>query len=83
MAASPELEKIGRRLAAAMAYRNVKPSRIAAKSGITRQTLWRYETGQTKPDLMTMAKVANTLGIRLEWLATGKEPMLEDTEAAV
>lgn len=67
---------VGRRLSAALAYSRLSAEEVAALAGITRQTLWRYEAGKAKPDLLTMSDIAKILEVRLDWLATGEGVML-------
>lgn len=37
---------------------------LASKSGIRQPTIWRYEAGEREPDLPTLRKLAEALGIK-------------------
>lgn len=67
--------EIGRRLAAAMAYRGISMIELAARSGVHRQTIWRYANGKTEQSLPRMALICSVLRVRLEYVAYGDVPM--------
>jgi transcriptional regulator with XRE-family HTH domain len=70
---------VGRRIAAAIAFRGESIATIAEGTGIHRQTVWRYSRGTVTQGFAIVALLAKHLKIRLDWLAFGTEPMQEDS----
>lgn len=79
MASDPkQLERFGARFRAAMAYRRVTPKKLAkATSGrVSGWSIYRYMNGEVDPAFTTAAYLAAVLGVNLEYLAYGTEPMV-------
>ena len=49
------------------------PDALARKTGIPRRTLGNYLSGKNPPKLPALVAIARTVGVSLEWLATGHE----------
>jgi transcriptional regulator with XRE-family HTH domain len=75
MAPSDSSRLLGRRLSAALALRGLTLEDLAKASDTTRQTAWRYANGLSSQNFWIIAKMAKHLGVRMEWLAYGEEPM--------
>jgi transcriptional regulator with XRE-family HTH domain len=59
----------GKRLRAAMAYRGMSALKLEEISGLTRQTIWRYQTGRVRKSLVHFWQLASALDVSLDWLA--------------
>jgi transcriptional regulator with XRE-family HTH domain len=56
-------------------YKDMTVKELAAKTGISRHTLDNYlNVREHIPTLDTAVKIAQALGVSVEYLATGKEP---------
>ena len=47
---------------------------LAAKLGVTKQTISQYATGKTTPNYATLIKIASYFGVSLDYLITGQNP---------
>lgn len=50
------------------------PAQIAELIGISRKTVWNYETGSTRPLRPILSAWAEVTGTYVEWLETGEPP---------
>lgn len=66
---------LGRRLSAAIAYRNASMVQVARETDISRTTLWRYLNGETTQPFEVVARLADVLRVRLDYLAYEDGPM--------
>lgn len=66
-----EQEWIGARLRMAMAYRKVTAVALSKKTGISRQTIWRYSAGKVAQQFEPMAAFAKALNVSLDYFANG------------
>jgi transcriptional regulator with XRE-family HTH domain len=75
---------IGRRLCAARAALELSQQEMAAKLGIARQTLARYENGHCEPLSSLLALLCEDFGLNPSWLLIGDNtPMfITGTETA-
>lgn len=59
-------------------YRNgagLSAERLAARVGVTRQTIYNYETGKTLPDSGTLSRLADAVGVTLDDLLRRQEEL--------
>lgn len=59
--------------------RSVSQTEIAGVLGVTKATVGTWEAGRKVPDLHTIQRLADVLGVRAAWLAFGDGPMREVT----
>ena len=65
---------IGERLRRARKARKVTQVELAARTGVAHSTVVRIERGQARPQIATVAKIAEVLGVDPRWLAFGGGP---------
>lgn len=53
--------------------KNLKNSDVSRATGISNMTLSDWKRGKTKPKTDTMKKIANFLGVSVDYLMTGKD----------
>jgi transcriptional regulator with XRE-family HTH domain len=73
---SPDAQ-VGRRLASAMALRGMGPAELAERTGVHRQTIWRYMAGKVTLPLLPVARMAQELEVRLDYIVYGSGPVTE------
>jgi transcriptional regulator with XRE-family HTH domain len=71
---------IGQRLKAARARRTITQIDLARQTGVGLRTIRQIEQTDFEPRLATARKLATALGVRVEWLVFGIEPMTEEAE---
>lgn len=54
--------------------KELKDAEIAKKAGITRSTFSDWKNGRSTPKHEKLIKIADVLGVSIEYLTTGKEP---------
>lgn len=59
----------GERIVAERERKNWSRAFLAGQSGVTEKTIWRWERGETDPQLDDAVNVATALGVSLDWLA--------------
>lgn len=64
--------KIKENLKRHLFVRNMKPIELAKKSGVSKQTICDWQSGQVPKGIITLKKVADTLGITLDELIFGE-----------
>ena len=47
---------------------------VSGKSGVSLRTISNYISGSTEPKIISLAQIAHTCDVSLDWLATGKQP---------
>lgn len=63
--------EIGKRIKIMRKLRGLTQSGLADLVGVTRPTVISWERGVTVPVLYTLRRLAETLGVTLEWLMEG------------
>ncbi len=72
----PGKDEIGNRVVTALKDKEETPDSLAASSGIKKTKIQEIISGPNfKTTNLELTKIANVLGVRLEWLLTGEEPM--------
>ena len=56
-------------------------ARLAREAGVTVRTLHRVEGGLVEARPSTLHRLAAALGVRVEWLTEGEEPMVDAVQA--
>ena len=59
--------------------RNLTQEQVAAQLNVTRQTISSYESGRTRPDVDTLARLAQLYGVSLEDILYGQNTMVSRT----
>lgn len=59
--------------------KGVTPYRVAQETGVTTATLTSWKKGKYKPKQDKLQKIADYLGVSVDYLMTGKEPTVENT----
>lgn len=63
---------LGQRIAEARQARDLTASSLARMVGISRAAVAQWESGETEPSSRNLRKVAEAVGVTLEWLGQGK-----------
>lgn len=63
---------LGSRIVEAREAANLTPAELSRKVGISRAAVAQWEMGETEPSAANLRKVANILGVTLEWLGQGR-----------
>ncbi|GIO31061.1 MULTISPECIES: helix-turn-helix domain-containing protein [Paenibacillus] len=71
--AKTQLEDMGERLKTARINRKLTKNEVYWRTQIQPDTLGLYETAQTEPDLLSLAKLSDAYRVSLDWLITGFE----------
>lgn len=66
MKPTDESREFGKRITAIRTGQKLSQTAFAEKIGCTKNTVSRYETGETKMDVFTMKKIAETFNVRFE-----------------
>ncbi|HLI12743.1 MAG TPA: S24 family peptidase [Alphaproteobacteria bacterium] len=64
----------GARIRAVRELRRLTQAQIAAKLGVSAQSVSQWETGETTPALENLNDLSSLLGARLQWLVDGSGP---------
>lgn len=73
----PKLQEvIGARIRERRIELGLSQRELARRANVDTGLLWRYEDGRTLARLDLLEPIAVVLGIRLDWLVTGREPRL-------
>jgi transcriptional regulator with XRE-family HTH domain len=67
-------KEVGERLRQAFGGRSLPQVARMLDNVVTSKSLWEYVSGISLPGLPVQIKIADTFGITLDWLLTGKEP---------
>lgn len=65
---------IAQRIREAREVKSWSQAELAAMTGVTRGACGHWEQGKTVPSVENLSKIAMALGVRFEWLATGRGP---------
>lgn len=71
-------DDIAGRLAERRSEIGMSQSQLAIKAKIAPAQISRYESGVSKPSVVTIGKMANALGVTFGWLSAGDEPKFND-----
>jgi DNA-binding XRE family transcriptional regulator len=71
---------IGQRLKQARAWAGMRQEDLWRQTGVGLRTIRQIEQTDFEPRLATARKLATALGVRVEWLVFGIEPMAETAE---
>ena len=63
---------MGDRIREAREAKGTKASALADAVGCRPTTIWRYEARGMQPSPQVLARIAEELGVSMEWLTTGK-----------
>ena len=63
--------------------KGLKDAEIAKKAGVTRSTFSDWKNGRSTPKHEKLIKIADVLGVSIEYLTTGKEPEYSIEMAAI
>jgi transcriptional regulator with XRE-family HTH domain len=72
---------VGERVKRARRRRAWTQEHLAREAGLTVRTLHRVEGEAVEPRPSTLHKLAGALGVRVEWLTEGEEPMAAGDQA--
>ena len=72
---------LGQRLKEARARRIITQMDLAHKTGVGLRTIRQIEQTDFEPRIATARKLALALGVRVEWLVFGMDPMTETVES--
>lgn len=70
-----EADNIATRLREAMIAADMKQSELGRQIGVRPSSVSFWLSGRNTPDTENLTKLATLLGVRLEWLGTGRGPM--------
>lgn len=82
MRQAENLSPMGARIRQARDARGLSQSAVATACGHDSQQQSKYENGWVEPKAEKLLQIANTLGVRIEWLISGEGPMQRDDEPA-
>ena len=71
-------DQVGERIKLRRAQLKMSQHMLSASVGIATPQLYQYESGRTKPRPDMIGRLASALLVRVDWLACGNEPMLEN-----
>ena len=63
---------ISTRILSARMKASLTQAQLAQRLGIHRSAVAQWELGSTNPSLMHLTQIADIVGVRLDWLATGR-----------
>ncbi|TAN61468.1 MAG: helix-turn-helix domain-containing protein [Magnetospirillum sp.] len=74
------METLGQRIFTARKARRLSQDTLAKGLGVSRQAVIYWEKDTNAPEAPRIALIADILGVRTDWLLTGKEPMHDSPE---
>ena len=75
LSSNDENQTVGQRLRAARLLIGLSQSQVAEKAGVSQVSIQHLETGRNQHS-RHLVNIATAIGVRPEWLMTGKHPML-------
>ncbi len=75
--------KMGRRIRQARLAKGLSQKKVADRFGISRAAVAQWEGGDTNPGTAKLEGVADILGVRIEWLTTGRGEADVDAESEI
>lgn len=73
------MAKHSERLREALEFRDIKPSVLSYKSGISEASISHYLAGHYEPKSKKMQQLANALKVSAAWLSGFDVPMIDET----
>lgn len=70
---------VGERIADLRKEQNLSQGNLADALGISRQAVSKWENDQACPDTLKLIQLAEVLNTEVEYLATGRKPVYEET----
>lgn len=70
---------VGERIADLRKEQNLSQGNLADALGISRQAVSKWENDQAYPDTLKLIQLAEVLNTEVEYLATGRKPVYEET----
>lgn len=64
----------GARLSESLKAHNIRPKELAHMIGVAECTVSLYRSGKRSPTAVSIARMANYLGVNFKWLALGEGP---------
>jgi uncharacterized protein YjbI with pentapeptide repeats len=77
-----ETKIIGNRIANARKKMNVSQAQLAERLFISSQAVGKWERGESLPDIITLNRLAEILGVDLNYFSEGAEPVTAEVESA-
>lgn len=77
------LMSIGERIVQLRNDKGVSQGQLAQILGVSRQAISKWENDQSSPDTLHLIKLADVLDTEVEYLATGRKPVYEETPIVV
>ena len=77
------MNEISGRIKLALERKGKTQAWLSEEIGVTQQTMCRYVHGKRIPKAPIMAKIADALGVDLNWLLTGKEEPTKHIEMII
>lgn len=74
---------IGERIVELRNEKGIPQGRLAQMLGVSRQAISKWENDQSSPDTLHLIKLADILDTEVEYLATGRKPVYEETPIVV
>ena len=74
------LNTLGQKIASARKNKKLTQTQLAKSISKSLHSLQGYEAGNVGPPAKTVMRIAQTLGVRVEWLLTGEGEMCVDVE---
>lgn len=70
---------VGERITELRKSQNMSQTELAKAMDISRQAVSKWESGQSSPDTVKLILLAEVLDTEVEYLATGRHPVYEET----
>ena len=74
------MEELKDRIAAARKLAGLTQEQLGELLGVTRQAVSKWESGQTVPDAVTVARLCKALHVSADYVLLGKEPEESDNQ---
>ena len=74
---------IGERIVELRNEKGIPQGRLAQMLGVSRQAISKWENDQSSPDTLHLIKLADILDTEVEYLATGRKPVYDETPIVV
>ena len=73
---------IGKKIAKARKKINISQAQLAQRLFISSQAVGKWERGESMPDIITFNRLAEILGVDLNYFSEGREPVTNEMESA-
>ncbi len=70
---------VGERITALRKERNMSQGQLAEAMDVSRQAVSKWENDQSSPDTLKLIQLSEVLDTEVEYLATGRKPVYEET----